>query len=286
MRKLTYLAAALLVAAPLAHAQPDGQSFARVLPAPPPPDSCAFLSVVIQGRPINRIDFRGQKWVEGQPGSEYALVVNNYCPYRVLSVVSVDGLNVLTGKEAGYATPGYVLAPGQSSQISGWRKSNDQVAAFYFSSPSNSYAERVGKGQNLGVIGAAFFQEKYTPPPAPPEIFMQKGMNHGMGSSSSDAAAPKAESAARSALGASPSAPSAAPSLGTGHGRRIDSRVETTTFDRADSPFAVESVRYESRDRLIAMGAIPKPRPIGPNPFPNEPAPSFVPDPPVRPYSR
>jgi hypothetical protein len=274
MRKLNSLAAALLVAAPLSYAQPDGQSFARVLPVASPPDSCAFLSIVTQGRPINRIEFRGQKWVEAQPGAEYSLVLNNHCPYRVLSVVSVDGLNVLTGKEAGYSTPGYVLSPGQSSPISGWRKSNDHVAAFYFSSPANSYAERVGHGQNLGVIGAAFFQEKYLPPLAVPEVYMQKG------NSSSDLGVPKAESSARSALGASPPAPAAAPILGTGHGRRIDSRVETTTFDRSAAPFSVESLRYESRDRLIAMGAIPKPHPTGPNPFPSESTPSFVPDPP------
>ena len=43
--------------------------------------------------------------------------------------------------------------------IDGWRTSEDSVAAFRFSSIEDSYAERMGDGRNVGVIGAAFFRE-------------------------------------------------------------------------------------------------------------------------------
>ena len=44
--------------------------------------------------------------------------------------------------------------------IDGWRTSMSTVAAFRFSEIQDSYADRKGKGRNVGVIGVAFFGEK------------------------------------------------------------------------------------------------------------------------------
>ena len=44
--------------------------------------------------------------------------------------------------------------------IDGWRTSEETVAAFRFGTVEDSYAERRGKGRNIGVIGAAFFHER------------------------------------------------------------------------------------------------------------------------------
>lgn len=248
--------------------RPAGRGFT------PPAYPCAAMAVLSNGRQAERVPFKKQTWIEGRPGSEYSISIRNNCPFRVLAVVSVDGLNILTGSEASYASNGYVLDPGQTADLSGWRKSNDQVAAFYFSSPSNSYAARVGKGANLGVIGAAFFQEKRAEPAPPIFQFPSRSMeSSGIGAAQDSMARSQGEMSAKIA----PAPTLSAPSLGTGHGRRIDSQVRSTTFDRQNQPFMVDSLRYESRERLLAMGAITR-YPSGPNPFPTEP--SYVPDPP------
>jgi hypothetical protein len=145
--------------------------------------ACACLSASAVGRvaDVNVIDrnsgqilpmhvHRGEYWVAGQPGAKYAIQIRNSRGPRVLAVTSVDGLNVLSGETADYGQSGYVFESGQRYGIDGWRKSNSEVAAFVFTaSPGDSYAERIGKPRDMGVIGVALFRERppvavYSPP--------------------------------------------------------------------------------------------------------------------------
>jgi hypothetical protein len=103
---------------------------------------------------------RGEYWVAGQPGARYAVSVRNRLGARVMAVTSVDGVNVLSGETAAFEQTGYVFGAWQSYQITGWRKSDTQVAAFEFSDAANSYAQRTGRPGHLGVIGVALFREK------------------------------------------------------------------------------------------------------------------------------
>jgi hypothetical protein len=41
---------------------------------------------------------RGERWVAGVPGHRYAIAVHNRTDVRLLAVMSVDGLNVLSGE--------------------------------------------------------------------------------------------------------------------------------------------------------------------------------------------
>jgi hypothetical protein len=75
---------------------------------------------------------RGRLYVAGTPGTKYSLLLNNKTGERVLTVVSVDGVNVITGDTAAPAQSGYVLGPWGSVGIEGWRKSMSEVAAFVF----------------------------------------------------------------------------------------------------------------------------------------------------------
>ena len=113
---------------------------------------------------------RGEYWVAGLPGGRYAVQVRNRTGERLMAVTSVDGVNVISGQTAGVEQTGYVFAPWQSYQITGWRKSDAQVAAFEFSDASDSYAQRTGRPGHVGVIGVALFREKrpeYVAPPMP-----------------------------------------------------------------------------------------------------------------------
>ena len=219
------------------------------------------------GQSLETWRHRGRLYVAGTPGNRYAVSLRNRSDGRVLTVISVDGVNAVSGETANASQSGYVLAPGQSAEIAGWRKSLEEVAAFYFTRIGDSYAARTERPQNVGVIGVAVFNE-YVPPTPPAQIGAQE-----QAESSADNAT---GSAARSAAKAAP-APAAEAKLGTGHGERIAARVGTTEFRRQSTqPNEVITIFYDSRANLIARGIIPgTPRYGHPNPFPG----GFVPDP-------
>ena len=123
------------------------------------------------GQPLRLYQHQGEYWVAGRPGASYAIDITNRTGSRILAVISVDGVNALDGKTASSAPDdGYVFNPRQNWAITGWRKSDNQVAAFYFSESDASYAARTGRPSDVGVIGVALFRERRPEPvrPAPP----------------------------------------------------------------------------------------------------------------------
>lgn len=196
----------------------------------------------------------GQAYVVGKPGGEYRLEVRNREGGDVLAVMSVDGVNVITGESAHPAQSGYVIAPRGRLAVDGWRKSLERTAAFYFTELGDSYAGRTGRPENVGVIGVALFRRKAEPPPQP-----FSGISPG--------------AAARSAAGAAADAAKAEESLGTGHGRSEVSHARHVTFERATiEPAETIAIRYDSYRNLVALGVI-RETPRHPRPFPG-----FVPD--------
>ncbi len=98
-------------------------------------------------------------WAVGEPDARYSLAIANDTGSAFEVVASVDGLDVIDGRPASFSKRGYIVDPFSSMVVDGWRTSEDTVAAFRFSSIEDSYAERMGDGRNVGVIGAAFFRE-------------------------------------------------------------------------------------------------------------------------------
>ena len=223
-----------------------------------------------EGRALETYPHRGRQFVVGRPGNEYALRIRNCSDRRVLAVVSVDGVNVVTGETASPDQSGYVIEPHGYVTIQGWRKDLERTAAFYFSDPGAAYATRTGRPDDLGVIGVALFREREPRWAYSPELSAGTA-----GAARQESAAD--QKAARSAVEAN-AAP--APSLGTGHGRREWSPVQQVAFERAsDRPDERIVIRYDRRENLVAMGVLPRatrPR-HEPDPFPG--ALGFVPDP-------
>ena len=107
----------------------------------------------------------GRRLVAGEQGSTYSIVVKNRCKSALEIVASVDGLDVQDGQSASFSKRGYVVEPGKTLEIEGFRTSYSRVAAFKFSSVSNSYANlRHGNTRNVGVIGIAVFTQKNVNP--------------------------------------------------------------------------------------------------------------------------
>ncbi len=213
---------------------------------------------------------RGDYWVAGRPGARYAINIRNQGSMRLMAVASVDGVNVITGESAAYGQSGYVFDAWAGYDITGWRKSNQQIAAFTFTSVPQSYAARTGRPDNIGVIGVALFRERAYPPIA-------------MAQESGAAARPEAPAA--DAVGAQrgdreSSRKDAAAGLGTGHGPRETSVVVNVNFERErPQPNEVIRIRYDSRENLLAMGVIrPPTQALRPQPFPGEQS-GYVPDP-------
>jgi hypothetical protein len=213
--------------------------------------------------------YHGEYWVAGTPGDSYAIEIRNRLGERLLAVTSVDGVNVISGATASWDQTGYVFDPGQGYQITGWRKSDAEVAEFTFTDSPNSYAERTGRPANVGVIGVALFRERRSPAVSTPQA------------PAPEPSADKSESAG--APRARPSIAANAPKLGTGHGEREVSYVNHTEFPRLQTqPNEVIRIRYDSFDNLVAMGVIERPHPAVPtaNPFPASAEQHYVPDPP------
>jgi len=238
---------------------------------------------------------RGEYWVAGKPGARYAISVRNKLGERVLAVTSVDGVNVLSGDTATWDQTGYVFGSYHQYQITGWRKSNSEVAAFEFSSAGDSYAGRTGRPANVGVIGVALFREKIPEPVAQaPEDYSQRRESRSgdsLGALRKDLDSPAPASPAHQERQANKAASAAMPTpkLGTGHGQRETSVVSHTGFERLQSqPNELIRIRYDSRENLIASGVIREPvvwpTIPGANPFPQSDQTSYVPDPPVRRY--
>src|SRR5207244_1585778 len=76
-----------------------------------------------ENRYLPTYQFQGRTYVIGRPGNEYSVSLRNQSGERVLAVTSVDGVNIVSGETASPSQTGYVLSPGQTADIRGWRKS-------------------------------------------------------------------------------------------------------------------------------------------------------------------
>jgi len=268
------LAAATVCAAALAATVAPGH--AQTVVQPPHPT----IEIVdrTEGRVLPVFWHEGRRYVVGRPGNEYAIRVRNTGNGRLLAVMSVDGVNVITGATASPQQSGYVLATNESADISGWRKSMSRTAAFYFTALPDSYAARTGRPDNVGVIGVAVYRER-TVPIAREEI-PQRGVARAE-SAPAQPTVPAAATPAGANAAADAMAQAAGERLGTGHGRAESSYASYTQFERAsDTPAETIAIYYDSYENLLAQGvpvATPPLARLRPNPFPD--AGRFVPDP-------
>jgi hypothetical protein len=248
------------------------------------------------GQPLQVWRHDGRLFVAGEPGDRYSLRVTNHTDGRVLVVMSVDGVNILSGETAGYNQRGYIFGPHQSYDLIGWRKSLSEVADFTFTRLPQSYAALTGRPANVGVIGIAVFNEKVAPvaaeqaAPAPPPDDFYRGAADGAGAAdraitrsvpprpggidnstavtemvvtgekreSRRQSVPAAVSAFASRSRDVTAAERPDEKLGTGHGEREQSVTMLVPFERATPyPQFTQEIAYDTHDNLVAMGVIP-----------------------------
>ena len=201
---------------------------------------------------LNPIRHRGQDWIEGAPGHRYSVRLTNTTGARVLVVLSVDGVNAVTGETAHPSQAGYVLGPWESAEINGWRKSLDDVAQFVFTDLPDSYAARTGRPDNVGVIGVAVFEEARPVYEVPAWRGPPVARDRASQAKASAPAAAESRSMDREEA-------ASAQTLGTGHGEREWAPASRTGFVRATrAPTQVTQLRYDDYRTLVARGVLPR----------------------------
>ncbi len=212
------------------------------------------VDVLIDGQAVRQYAAFGTRYIEALRGKEYAIRLTNPFDVRVAVALAVDGLNTIDARRTtAFDARKWVIGPHETVVISGWQVSMEQARHFFFTTEGQSYAERLGAGENLGLISAVVFRERPAPRPVPVENQETRGR--------SDQAAPPAAAGAPSAAGTAKSemARPAGPDdyAATGIGSRTEHRVEYVHLELESQPTASINIRYQYRSQLVRLGVIP-----------------------------
>lgn len=190
------------------------------------------LDVLVDGRPLNEYSESGRVYVDALQGAEYELRLRNSSPDRVAVALSVDGMNTIDADQtSAWNSSKWVIEPYETITISGWQMSSERARRFYFTNERDSYANKLGRKANLGVITAVFFREKRR------QIPITKG---GDAPSSSAGAAAEPEMRAEQSRDSSRAAKAA-----TGIGRSVRNEVRSIDMDLDSRPAAEVTIRYQ-----------------------------------------
>jgi hypothetical protein len=231
---------------------------------PETPASLVAVSVEVGGRPAPLFlapDGSGRYYVEARQGCRYSVALANRTGERVGVVLTVDGLNAISGQRDEGRGRMYVLDPWQRTTVQGWRTSLQEVRQFTFVDERTSYAARAGKAnEKMGWIEIAAYRERqafvsgprreWPPRPAPAETEGESARGNEERAKSADSA----EAAAPAPFGGAP----ARSYPGTGWGPRAQDPVALVSFDPETDAAERVALRYEYRPALVALGVLPR----------------------------
>ncbi len=234
------------------------------------------VSVELEGRsaPLYAApDGSGRFYFEAREGGRYSIRLANRAGERLGAVVTVDGLNAISGQRDEGRGRMYVIGPWEETTVRGWRSSLADVRRFTFVDERASYAARSGKANHkMGWIEISVYRERrrWVYRPDPPYDPWLRSQPEEAPSDSRDSAgaegAPSAKTPAAPAPGAEAEgrlelreAPRARSFPGTGWGARTDDPAVLVSFDVENTPAERITLRYEYRGALVALGILPRP---------------------------
>lgn len=239
------------------------------------------VEILINGKPAKEYYHNGKTYIEGRKGTRFSIKLKNNSYSRKLFVPTIDGLSIMNGEEGSYNSSGYIVKGYSSITIDGWRTSDKDVAEFFFSSPDGSYRKKMDKGNNLGLIGVAVFDEvyhaptyTYTPcycpncwphgtissPTWPNGTYTCGTGNDVIGSSfnlkalSSNDVSNVSNNYNMQVMSFKESGSSPSQALGTGFGESKHSEVTSVEFDRKSNPDTIFEIYYNTREELEKTG--------------------------------
>ena len=244
---------------------PGGRAAAQEGRVVRPPYGGFGVEVLVGGSPLEVLYGRGRRYVEAREGAEYHLLLRNPLPVRVAVALSVDGLNTIDARRtSAWDASKWVIEPYGTIRISGWQMSSSRARRFYFTSERDSYAARLGRASDLGVISAVFFRESgprpYPVVPPPYNEPVRPRDRSGEPSEREMRSQGEAGKSRGSAGGAAAARPHADDGYAaTGIGRPVDHDVTWIQLRLERGPAAEVSIRYEYRDALVRLGILPRP---------------------------
>lgn len=235
------------------------------------------LSVVIKGSKGQHVarEFVSprelQTFVEGRAGSSFALRIRNDNPFRIVAILSVDGLSTIGGERATPKSPGYVVEAHGTFDVPGWKVDSGTAAEFFFAASKDvgdeSYAVQMGHGdENKGTIGLIAYREDVPRRPVAMALAARtgspfRGAARGgtFGMEAMKSAAPSAEAVMLSSRSASSHEPTSfqeelpEKTLGTGFGKAVEFETSNVQFRRGGLVAQME-IWYEDRRGLKRFG--------------------------------
>jgi hypothetical protein len=260
------------------------------------PGTRVGVTVEVEGRrtPLYPAPDSDRFYLEARAGARYAVGLTNKTRERVGVVLTVDGLNAISGQKDTGIGRMYVLGPWEQTTVRGWRSSLADVRQFTFVDERASYAARAGKANgHMGWIEVAVFRELRPLVARPcwrepscgdrpadrimePEARASDGGEDGRTARRDDdrpdraAAAPpasegeaarnrdeKAESRSGELYRPAPATPLAKSFPGTGWGDRTYDPVTVVEFRAEPSAAERLTLRYEYAGALRALGILP-----------------------------
>jgi len=248
-----------------------GVALAGPAPAHPQPltessTALVAVSVELDGKPAPLFpapDGSGRYYLEARPGCRYSVAFANRTGERVGVVLTVDGLNAISGERETGRGRMYVLDPWQRTSVQGWRTSLQEVRQFTFVDERASYAARSAKAnEKMGWIEIAAYRERRAfVRSAPRRELPARPAPVEEGDTAGRSAAPANEAARDSAEGTAPKRHGDAQARtypGTGWGDRAHDPVVLVSFDPESEPSERVTLRYEYRSALVALGVLPR----------------------------
>lgn len=117
--------------------------------------------IKVNGKAVDQYEHDNCTFIEARDGTEYTITVQNNSYNRKLAIVTVDGVNVITGEPQGNDNKnGYVIGSFDSVDIKGFRQDLNSVGTFKFCKSGESYCNQKGLRGNNGVIGVRIYREK------------------------------------------------------------------------------------------------------------------------------
>jgi hypothetical protein len=228
------------------------------------PAALVAVSVELDGRSVPLFpapDGSDRYYLEARRGSRYSVALANRTGERVGVVLTVDGLNAISGERDMGRGRMYVLDPWQRTSVRGWRTSLRDVRQFTFVDEQVSYAARSGKAnEKMGWIEIAVYRERrpfvrWAPHRERPE---RPAPIESTGDARKKAAPESARDAAEAAAPAPLAGGQARAYPGTGWGPHAHDPVVLVSFDPENEPSERVTLRYEYRPALIALGVLPR----------------------------
>lgn len=230
------------------------------------PSARVSVTVEVDGEPAplyRAPDDARRYYLEARQGLAYAITLLNRTGERLGVVLTVDGLNVISGaREAGLGRM-YVLDPYQQTTVRGWRTSLQEVRTFTFVDEQVSYATRSGQANSkMGWIELAVHRER-----RPLSVRQTEEAAAGENRARAEDEQEAPEPLERPKAGRGERAPAAAPYAGasrsypgTGWGERTDDQARLVSFEPEAWAAERTTLRYEYRPALVALGVLPERR--------------------------